>query len=60
MAPKGKKGGTADKGGNKEDEREEPLQAVILADPFETRFRPFTLERPRVSHSQRDGEFTRS
>ncbi|KAF2195300.1 heat shock transcription factor 2 [Zopfia rhizophila CBS 207.26] len=33
------------KGG--EEERDEPLQAVILADPFETRFNPFTLERPR-------------
>ncbi|KAF2640224.1 heat shock transcription factor 2 [Massarina eburnea CBS 473.64] len=30
-----------------EDEREDPLQAVILADPFETRFNPFTLEQPR-------------
>ncbi|KAF2760151.1 heat shock transcription factor 2, partial [Pseudovirgaria hyperparasitica] len=26
---------------------EDPLQALILADPFETRFSPFTLERPR-------------
>ena len=30
-----------------EEEREEPLQAVVLADSFETRFNPFTLERPR-------------
>ncbi|KAF2878088.1 heat shock transcription factor 2, partial [Massariosphaeria phaeospora] len=30
-----------------EEERDEPLQAVIIADPFETRFNPFSLERPR-------------
>jgi hypothetical protein len=61
MPPKGKKG--QDKGKSGEEERDEPLQAVvssasasaaieltfqILADPFETRFSPFTLERPRV------------
>ncbi|KAG0647048.1 eIF-2B GDP-GTP exchange factor subunit epsilon [Hyphodiscus hymeniophilus] len=35
-------------GGKKvEDDREETLQAVILADSFETRFNPFTLEKPR-------------
>ncbi|KAH4007229.1 eIF-2B GDP-GTP exchange factor subunit epsilon [Parastagonospora nodorum] len=45
MPPKGKKG--QDKGKSGEEERDEPLQAVILADPFETRFNPFTLERPR-------------
>ncbi|KAF7197379.1 putative translation initiation factor eIF-2B subunit epsilon [Pseudocercospora fuligena] len=44
MPPKGKKGGGKDKG---EEKREEPLQAVIFADSFETRFNPFTLERPR-------------
>ncbi|CAG8979026.1 hypothetical protein HYALB_00012708 [Hymenoscyphus albidus] len=43
---KGKKGGNGG-GGKKEDEREERLQAVVLADSFETRFNPFTLERPR-------------
>ncbi|KAF2402563.1 translation initiation factor eIF-2B subunit epsilon [Trichodelitschia bisporula] len=39
----------ADKGRKpaKTEEREELLQAVILADSFETRFTPFTLERPR-------------
>ncbi|KAK3077936.1 hypothetical protein LTS18_008866, partial [Coniosporium uncinatum] len=47
MPPKGKKGGAAEKQSGREDEREEPLQAVILADPFETRFGPFTLEKPR-------------
>ncbi|KAJ4303643.1 translation initiation factor eIF-2B epsilon subunit, GEF [Kalmusia sp. IMI 367209] len=47
MPPKGKKSQTADKAKAGEEEREEPLQAVILADPFETRFSPFTLERPR-------------
>ncbi|KAL8735583.1 MAG: hypothetical protein Q9166_000752 [cf. Caloplaca sp. 2 TL-2023] len=30
-----------------EEERQESLQAVILADSYETRFRPFSLERPR-------------
>lgn len=49
MPPKGKKG--QDKGKSGEEDRDEPLQAVILADPFETRFNPFTLERPRVSHT---------
>lgn len=44
MPPKGKKGGGKDKA---EEKREEPLQAVIFADSFETRFNPFTLERPR-------------
>ncbi|OAL51926.1 nucleotide-diphospho-sugar transferase [Pyrenochaeta sp. DS3sAY3a] len=45
MPPKGKKG--PEKGKSADDERDEPLQAVILADPFETRFNPFTLEHPR-------------
>jgi len=45
MPPKGRKG--QEKGKPSEEERDEPLQAVILADPFETRFNPFTLERPR-------------
>ncbi|KAH7551391.1 GCD1, Nucleosidehypothetical proteindiphosphatehypothetical proteinsugar pyrophosphorylase factor 2B [Bipolaris maydis] len=45
MPPKGKK--AQDKGKSGEEERDEPLQAVILADPFETRFSPFTLEHPR-------------
>ncbi|KAL9026108.1 MAG: hypothetical protein Q9196_005174 [Gyalolechia fulgens] len=30
-----------------EEKREESLQAVILADSYESRFAPFTLERPR-------------
>ncbi|WEW60617.1 translation initiation factor eIF-2B epsilon subunit, GEF [Emydomyces testavorans] len=30
------------------DDREELLQAVVLTDTFETRFEPFTLEKPRV------------
>ncbi|EDU41264.1 Translation initiation factor eIF-2B protein [Pyrenophora tritici-repentis] len=45
MPPKATKG--QQKGKSGEEERDEPLQAVILADPFETRFSPFTLERPR-------------
>lgn len=42
------KGKKAAVGGKKaEDDREETLQAVVLADSFETRFNPFTLETPR-------------
>lgn len=48
MAPKSKKGANAQKSKGGEEEREEPLQAVVFADSFETRFAPFTLERPRV------------
>ena len=52
MAPKSKKGANAQKskGAAAEEEREESLQAVVFADSFETRFAPFTLERPRVRH----------
>lgn len=49
MAPKSKKGATAQKSKGAEEEREEPFQAVIFADSFETKFAPFSLERPRVS-----------
>lgn len=45
MPPKGKKGGGAKDG--KVEEREEPLQAIVFADSFETRFLPYTLEHPR-------------
>lgn len=31
----------------KEDAKEDPLQAVVVADTFETRFAPFTNDRPR-------------
>ncbi|KKY28328.1 putative translation initiation factor eif-2b epsilon [Diplodia seriata] len=47
MGPKAKKGASNDRQRATEEEVEDPLQAVILADPFETRFHPFTLERPR-------------
>ncbi|ORY07274.1 translation initiation factor eIF-2B subunit epsilon [Clohesyomyces aquaticus] len=47
MPPKGKKNQSNAQAKQSEEERDEPLQAVILADPFETRFNPFTLERPR-------------
>lgn len=49
MGPKSKKGANAAKTKGVEEEREEPLQAVIFADSFETKFAPFTLERPRVT-----------
>ncbi|KAL4934008.1 translation initiation factor eIF2B catalytic subunit epsilon [Aspergillus undulatus] len=46
MAPK--KGGGANKPrGNAAEEVEETLQAVVLADTFETKFDPFTLDKPR-------------
>ncbi|KAF2152615.1 translation initiation factor eIF-2B subunit epsilon [Myriangium duriaei CBS 260.36] len=45
MPPKPKKGG--DKGRGEAEEVEEPLQAVVFADSFETRFNPLTLEKPR-------------
>jgi hypothetical protein len=45
MAPKAKK----PPGGQKpEDEQDDPLQAVVFTDSYETRFAPFTLETPRV------------
>lgn len=49
MAPKSSKrgGGTPKKGGGEDEKAEEPFQAVVLADSFETRFSPFTIERPR-------------
>ncbi|KAF2722348.1 putative translation initiation factor eif-2b epsilon subunit [Polychaeton citri CBS 116435] len=47
MAPKAKKGGQGDRSKGAEEKREEPLQALILADSFETKFDPFTIERPR-------------
>lgn len=46
MPPKSKKGANAQRKGA-DDEREEHFQAVVFADSFETRFTPFTLERPR-------------
>ena len=45
MPPKNQKSGG--KGRPGDDNKEDPLQAVIIADNFETRFAPFTLERPR-------------
>lgn len=42
MAPKQNK--TASR---KDEAKEDPLQAVVLADTFETKFAPFSLERPR-------------
>ncbi|EXJ60219.1 hypothetical protein A1O7_04371 [Cladophialophora yegresii CBS 114405] len=46
MASKAQKAAAA-KGRSNDDNKEDPLQAVIVADTFETRFAPFTLERPR-------------
>ncbi|KAJ1325815.1 translation initiation factor eIF-2B subunit epsilon [Microdochium nivale] len=48
MAPKAATGKKAGKGGAAGDEkREDVLQAVIIADSFQDRFKPFTLEKPR-------------
>lgn len=46
MPPKSGKKGSASKGKGEED-REEPLQAILLADDYHNRFEPFTLEHPR-------------
>lgn len=46
MAPKNQKGSGA-KVKSGDDSKEDPLQAVVVADTFETRFVPFTEERPR-------------
>lgn len=46
--PKGKGSSSGGGGGaGAEEEREQPLQAVVFADSYETRFAPFTLEKPR-------------
>lgn len=48
MPPKSKRNAGGDKSKDVQ-ETEEPLQAIVLTDSFETRFCPFTLEKPRVS-----------
>ena len=45
MGPKSQKISSRGKAG--EEDKEDALQAVILADSFEARFTPFSLERPR-------------
>ncbi|KAL8732917.1 MAG: hypothetical protein Q9181_003784 [Wetmoreana brouardii] len=45
MPPKGPR--TKGRQKPQEERREESLQAVVLADSYETRFTPFTIERPR-------------
>lgn len=46
MGPKGPKPSSS-KGQSQDEEKEGVLQAVVVADTFETKFAPFTLERPR-------------
>jgi translation initiation factor eIF-2B subunit epsilon len=46
MPPKPQKASSG-KSRSGEEEKEQVLQAVVLADTFETKFSPFTLERPR-------------
>ena len=53
MSKQGGKGGAAAGKAKKpakatDEKREDALQAVILADSFQDRFKPFTLETPRV------------
>lgn len=44
-----KKGATARVSEDPEELARHPLQAILLADSFTTKFRPITLERPKVS-----------
>ena len=37
--------------------RDEPLQAIVLADSFETRFKPLTINKPRVSRHALQADF---
>jgi translation initiation factor eIF-2B subunit epsilon len=46
MPPKAQKAGQG-KSKSGEDKQEELFRAIVLADSFETKFAPFTLERPR-------------
>lgn len=46
MPPKSQKPAPG-KGKGSEDKQEDVLRAIVLADSFETKFTPFTLERPR-------------
>lgn len=39
---------TGRKGGGEQDEEEQPLQAVLVADSFNRRFFPVTKDQPRV------------
>lgn len=58
MSKQGGKGGAAAGKAKKpakagtDEKREDVLQAVILADSFQDRFKPFTLETPRVCMSE--------
>lgn len=42
---------TGRKGGGEQDEEEQPLQAVLVADSFNRRFFPVTKDQPRVGSS---------
>ncbi|EHY58591.1 translation initiation factor eIF-2B epsilon subunit, GEF [Exophiala dermatitidis] len=46
MPPKNQKA-AGGKGRSGDDSKEDPLTAVVVADTFETRFAPFTVQRPR-------------
>lgn len=48
MAGKAGKQNRARKAGADQDEEEQPLQAVLIADSFNRRFFPITKDQPRV------------
>lgn len=48
-------GGGAAAGEDPEDLSRSPLQAVLLADSFTLKFRPITLERPKVPSNPTSG-----
>ena len=51
MASKGgKQGRVSDRKGAGEEDEEQPLQAVLVADSFNRRFFPVTKDQPRVSN----------
>jgi translation initiation factor eIF-2B subunit epsilon len=49
MSQKKSRGGAA-AGDDADELSRSPLQAVLLADSFTLKFRPITLERPKVPH----------
>lgn len=54
MPPKG-----SSSGANMPSEEDEPLQAVILADTYNERFKPLTINQPRVRLTLTLGSFER-
>lgn len=44
-----RKGGSGGGGGSHEEDQEQKLQAILLADSFNTNFRPISNEMPKVN-----------